>query len=163
MTLLQFSIRAVRLESFLLQCFRECRKALNFWARVEAEFPLSCPWEDQLAWTVSRKPGWSGQKFSNLNTVDFGMLVPIIILQGMWSEIGFDIGCTIVFGYWVVQFTEVKNQSNCSRRGSCCILLQVKALPFRGSSMRPAWPMASLKRIVSWRLPPGLFLSSRDL
>ena len=39
--------------------------------------------------------------------------------------------------------------------GSLCILLHVKALPFRGSSTRPRCPMASLKIKVSWMLPPG--------
>jgi hypothetical protein len=70
-------------------------------------------------------------------------------------------GRTKVFGKEWVQFTEVKNQSSCSRRGVCCMLLQVKALPFKGSSSRPRWTIISLKIKVSATLPPGLLRFSK--
>lgn len=62
-----------------------------------------------------------------------------------------------------VQFGEVKNQSSCSKRGYCCILLQVKALPLIGSSKRPRVFMISLKIKISFISAPILFLFSIDL
>ena len=85
------------------------------------------------------------------------MSVSMDITQGMWSETGLESGFTMVLGYDVVQLVEVKNQSNCSSRGSSCMLLQVKDLPFRGSSIRPCVRMKSLKVIISLMFPPGLF------
>ena len=62
----------------------------------------------------------------------------------------------MVLGKELVQLALVKNQSSCSKRGSVCMLLQVKDLPLIGSSMRACELMRSLKVILSLRLPPGL-------
>ena len=110
-----------------------------------------------------KKPRMIRPKILKSEDFTFGIEVPIITLQGMWSEMGFAIGKTSVFGYMVVQLTKVKNQSRCSKSGFCCMFLQVNALPLRGSSIRPDSPIASLKTIVSEILPPGLFLFSVDL
>jgi hypothetical protein len=129
-TLLQLSISFCKLEKVLLQFFKACLSCLNLAAKIEGR---PCLWRgscDQEVWTVSMKP-WIGQKFSNLKMLDFGMLVPVVTLHGMWSEMGLDMGRTREFGYFFVQCTEVKNQSSCSSKGSCCILLHVKALPLR--------------------------------
>ena len=72
---------------------------------------------------------------------------------GIWSEAILARGRTKVSGYSVVQLIEVKNQSNCSKRGSCCMLLQVKNLPLRGSSTKPSCPITSMKMRVSCRIP----------
>ena len=82
-TLLQVSIKAVRLDKVLLQCFRECLRCLNLSAKSAAELLRGYLTKFQLSCTVSRKPGCSGQKFSNLIFFDFGILVPTIILQGI--------------------------------------------------------------------------------
>ena len=76
---------------------------------------------------------------------DLGIEVPMEILQGMWSEVFFARGRARVLGKVVVQLTVVKNHSSGSRRGDCCILLHVKALPFRGISTKPRWPIRALK------------------
>jgi hypothetical protein len=62
----------------------------------------------------------------------------------------------------VVQATEVKNQSICSRRGESCILLQVKLLPLIGSSIKSSLLIILLKIRESLKLPPGLFLLASD-
>jgi hypothetical protein len=77
MTLLQFSIRDVRLERVLLHFFREYLRALNLSACIVAGLLLVILVLSQLCLTVSKKPGCSGQKFLNLKIVDLGLLVPI--------------------------------------------------------------------------------------
>lgn len=54
-----------------------------------------------------------------------------------------------MFGKCKVQMFEVKNQSSLSKSGSSCMFLQVKDLPFKGSSVKPRELMASLKRNMS--------------
>jgi hypothetical protein len=56
---------------------------LNLAARIEAGLVLFTGWLDQEDLTVSRKPLISGQKFSNLKTLDFGMFVLMTTLQGI--------------------------------------------------------------------------------
>ena len=84
------------------------------------------------------------------------MEVSILTTHGIWSETGFPNGMTIVFGYEDVQLLEVRNQSNCSRSGSICMLLEVKEHPLIGNSMRLWQRMKSLNVFMSLMLPPGL-------
>jgi hypothetical protein len=88
--------------------------------------------------------------------------VPIITLQGMWSDVIFARGKTMVLGYSTVQFTEVKTQSNYSNSGSLSILLHLKALPLSGNSTSQRWPIMSLNNKVSWTLSPCLFRFASD-
>ena len=60
-------------------------------------------------------------------------------------------------------FRGVKTQSICSRRGTLCMLLQVKFLPLRGISIKPRLLIISLKIIMPFILPPSLFLSDVDI
>lgn len=69
----------------------------------------------------------------------------ITTLQGIGSKVIFSRGKTSVFGKSLVQLVDVKNQSNCLRRGLFCMLLHVYDRPFRGNSTSPRWPIASLK------------------
>ena len=98
MTLLHISISFAKCEISLLQCLSAYLNSINLAEILAVEFVLRIFGENQLLWTVSRKPGWSGQKFSNLKFFAFGMEVPIKTLQGIWSEMGFAIGNTSVFG-----------------------------------------------------------------
>ena len=91
------------------------------------------------------------------------MLVWMKNKQGTWSEAVLAKGSTIVLGYARVHSVVVKNQSSCSGNGTSCILDQVYYLPFKGNSTRPRCPIISLKRKISFMLPPGLFLLSTDL
>jgi hypothetical protein len=65
------------------------------------------------------------------------MEVPIFATQGIWSDVVLTKGISRVLGKLVVQFAEVKHQSNWTKRGSDCILLQMKFLPFKGISKIP--------------------------
>jgi hypothetical protein len=76
-------------------------------------------------------------KSEDICSWNLGILEPIEITQATWTEVGFKMECTKVEGYVLVQEAEVKNQSNFSRRGSYCILLQVNFLPFIGNSIIP--------------------------
>jgi hypothetical protein len=58
-----------------------------------------------------------------------------------------------VLGKLVVQFAEVKHQSSWTKRGSDCILLHVKFLPFKGISKIPKLLMIEVKRFMSEKLP----------
>ena len=113
--------------------------------------------------TQSKKPGISTQKFYKQKTLDFGMVVSMETTQGTWSEDVLASGSTTIFGYAVIQFAVVKNQSNYSMRGSSCMLDQVYDLPFKGSSSKPRCPIISLNKKMSLPPPPGRFLLSRDL
>ena len=112
--------------------------------------------------TTSEKPEWLTQKFSNRKRFVFGILDSIESTHGMWSETGFPKGRTIVLGKEVVQFEEEKNQSSCSRSGSSCILLHVKALPLTGISIKDCARISSLNNSISEASPPSLFLLSVD-
>src|SRR3954471_12987174 len=65
-------------------------------------------------------------------------------------------------GNVMVQELEVKNQSNCSHKGSSLILLQVYLQFLIGSSTRFCILINSLKVSISSTSPPGLFLLSGD-
>lgn len=65
---------------------------------------------------------------------------------------------TKVYGYDSVQEFEVKNQSSLSNKGGSCLLDQVNFLPCSGSSTQPCALIASLKRSISCKSPPGRFL-----
>jgi hypothetical protein len=162
MTVLQLLISNFKLHRFLLQLLSSERSFLNLEEMVlVATGRLGH--DSQHPWTVSRKVSCSAQKFSNLKILERGIFVLMAILQGIWSEVIFAMGSASVLGKSKVQLTDVKNQSNCSRSGSVCMLLHVYALPLSGSSTKPRWPIASLKTSVSDKLPPGLFRLFRDL
>lgn len=55
---------------------------------------------------------------------------------------------------------EVKTQSNLTRRGSSCILLQVKLLPLIGISRRSKSQIRLLNMAILVGSPPNLLLSS---
>jgi hypothetical protein len=67
----------------------------------------------------------------------------------VWSEVSLERAETMVFGRVVVQAFEVKNQSNLSRRGLCCLLDQVYLQPLSGSSTNHSLLMASLNANIS--------------
>ncbi|WVZ63273.1 hypothetical protein U9M48_012915 [Paspalum notatum var. saurae] len=52
-------------------------------------------------------------------------------MDRIWSEVVLARGKTEVFGKAMVQYAEVKNQSNCSKRGASYMLLQEKLRPYR--------------------------------
>lgn len=54
----------------------------------------------------------------------------------------------------------MKNQSNLSNRGLCCLFVQVYLQPFSGNSTNLNLLIAALKASISRIFPPGLFLSS---
>lgn len=63
-------------------------------------------------------------------------------------------------GPWLHAF-EVKSQSNRSSRGLVCLFVHVYLQPLSGNSSNLKLLMASsLKANISWKFPPGLFLSS---
>jgi hypothetical protein len=159
--MLQLLINRLRLDRFLLQSLRGCLNLLNLVEITLEELRL---WVGaiQLSWTVSMKPSCWTQKLSNLKTFAFGILVLTETLQGTWSEVIWAIGKTSVIGKTKVQFGDVKIQSNYSRRGSDCMLLQVKALPLMGSSIKLRCPIASLKISVSAMFPHGRFLFATE-
>jgi hypothetical protein len=70
------------LEIPLLQCLRDYRRDLSFVVIIEEEPYLFVGATSQVFLTVSRNPGRSGQKFSNLKICDFGIDVPTTTLQG---------------------------------------------------------------------------------
>lgn len=86
-----------------------------------------------------------------------GIFVWMITLHGTRSNIGRLSGFTIVLGNESVQFRVVKNQSSCSRSGSCCILLHVKELPLIGNSVSSCALMKSLKVNISTHLHPACY------
>jgi hypothetical protein len=161
MNVLQLLSNRLSLDKFLLHCLREDLSLLSLAEITLVKLEL---WigVSQLSWTVSRKPSCCTQKFSNLKMLDFWILVFLETLQGTWSEVIYAIGKTSVIGKSRVQFGEVKNQSNCSSRGSNCMLHHVKALPLMGSWIKPRCPIASLKINVSAMFPPDLFLLAND-
>ena len=151
----EFSIAMLSLDILLLQCLSSYLSILNLRQSTVAALE-ELTGRFQTSETSSINPRCCTQKDSNLNRLLFGIEVSIVTTQGMWSEIGFPRGFTMVFGYDRVQLVGVRNQSSCSSRGPYCILLQVYALPLIGSSMSPCDGIKSLNVIISLMLPPGL-------
>jgi hypothetical protein len=83
--------------------------------------------------------------------------------QGVRSDVSLERPEAKVFGNKVVQALEEKNQSSLSRRGFCCLFVQVYLQPLRGNSTNLRLLIASLKANMSCTFPPGLFLSSCDV
>jgi hypothetical protein len=75
-------MQIVSLDIDLLQNFRSYLNLLNFAFIFAALFCLKVGLF-QLEDTVCRKPGWETQKFSNLNTLLPGIVVWIVIIQGV--------------------------------------------------------------------------------
>jgi len=107
---LQFFIRQLRLERPLLHFFRAALKSLNL-AVILVALLVAETLEFHTEFTISKKPGCSTQKFSNLKAWALGIEVPIWILQGMWSEVGLAIGRSKVLGKSLVQLV-LSNTSN---------------------------------------------------
>jgi len=87
-----------------------------------------------------------------------GIAVEISITHGQWSKTSMHNVVASVSGYLVVQELEVKNQSSLSRRGGNCLFVQVNCLPCNGISTSSLL-IASLKRNISLKFAPSLFLS----
>jgi hypothetical protein len=66
--------------------------------------------------------------------------------QGVWSEISLLKVDTKDHGYFVIQVTEAKHQSNLSKRGETCLLVQVNLLPNRFNSSTLRLLIAALKQ-----------------
>jgi hypothetical protein len=67
----------------------------------------------------------SMENFPNLKILRFGTLVFMLISHGTWSDTSLASVLTLVLGYSNDQFWEIKNQSNLSKRGFCCLLVHV--------------------------------------
>ena len=87
----------------------------------------------------------------------------MLITKGMWSEMGFARGCTLVEGKDSPHEEDTSTQSSLTRRGFNCMLLQVNLLPLKGMSTRSKSIIALLNNYISVILPFGLFLSSAHL
>jgi len=82
MTILQLSIKRERMERLRFYFSKDTLRLLKYDDMVLAAvliYGLDC----QQFCTVSRKPSCSTQKFSDLNMLEQGMLVPMETLQGM--------------------------------------------------------------------------------
>ena len=161
-TQLQLCISLPRFEKHLLQAFSPCLTCFNFCDRFLAKLAKKgalFQWRS----TIFKKSSYSTQWFSNLNVPALGILVPMLMTKGEWSQIGLERGWILVAGKERLQVEEVNTQSSFTSKGSSCILLQVYFYPLKGISVISRSIMSSLNIWISLGLPPGLFLSSGDL
>lgn len=82
--------------------------------------------------------------------------------NGVWFEVFLESARAKVFGQWVTQALEEKNQSSLSRWGLGCLLVQVNLHPLSRISEIISLLMASLNLSSSCKFPSGFFLFDGD-